>query len=119
METSPTDPTYSVLHNLVEEELEVRDKELSASQAQIQLLNEEDYLDDDDHDEIDAHHHHHKHSSKAQTLESFDFTDCESIMWRKVSLIVVPLKNRTFIDNFSIKFVGIFKEKEDFGLLLE
>lgn len=42
-----------------------------------------DYNDDDDNDDIVAHRHKHNHMKK-EVLESFDFNDVESMMWRKV-----------------------------------
>ena len=38
--------------------------------------------DGDDDDDLDLHHH--KHAFKKEVLESFDFNDTESLMWRKV-----------------------------------
>lgn len=38
--------------------------------------------DGDDDDDLDIHHH--KHAFKKEVLESFDFNDTESMMWRKV-----------------------------------
>lgn len=48
---------------------------------------DDDHIDHDHED--DEHDHHidsHKHHMKREVLESFDFNDCESMMWRKVSL---------------------------------
>lgn len=42
-----------------------------------------DYEDDHDDDHLSAHKHH-KHEHKKEVVESFDFNDVESMMWRKV-----------------------------------
>lgn len=39
---------------------------------------------EDDHDDDEHGHKHHKHAHKREVLESFDFNDVESMMWRKV-----------------------------------
>ncbi len=49
--------------------------------------NEENIIDEDD-DDHDDHGHGHEHEKKKELLESFDFNDRESIMWRKVSEFV-------------------------------
>jgi G3E family GTPase len=42
---------------------------------------------EEEHEESDSGHHksHHKHAHKKEVVESFDFNDVESMMWRKVS----------------------------------
>lgn len=40
--------------------------------------------DEDDHDEGHLSHKHHKHNKK-EVVESFDFNNVESMMWRKVT----------------------------------
>ncbi len=70
--------TYNVLHNLPDEHA----GDLSPSGD---YSAEEHELMDDDDDDIDhVHLHKHKHVHK-ETLESFDFNDTETMMWRKVS----------------------------------
>jgi chloride channel 7 len=66
-------PTFNILHYTEGE---------AAPEDEGQELVEDK---DDDHSDMDEHSHHnlHKYTSKKETLESFDFTDCESMMWRK------------------------------------
>lgn len=47
--------------------------------------------DDDDHDDHHKSHGHggHKGGSKREVQESFDFTDVESMAWRKVRCIIL------------------------------
>lgn len=65
-------PVYNVLHNSDPDHIEEPHEVVDA---------------DDDHD--DEHHHrlHKKHEFKAETVESLDFLDVESMMWRKVTHI--------------------------------
>lgn len=44
---------------------------------------------EEDHEDSDSglHKGHHKHASKREVVESFDFNDVESMMWRKVGVI--------------------------------
>ncbi len=83
--------TYNVLHNVAEEAggelvmegiVEPAPAGHDGEHHYIENADEEDY---DDHDSTHDHHGHHKHEVK-QVLESFDFNDVESIMWRKVSI---------------------------------
>jgi hypothetical protein len=64
--------TYNVLHAIPEDAAEDEDGGMDEH--------------DDDHDDHDDHngHKHHQAASKKPTLESFDFTDTESMVWRKV-----------------------------------
>lgn len=73
METRPS-VTYSALHNPV-------------SEGNNDLDNN-DMLDEDEFEEIELHSHHHKHHVRKESLESFDFNDVESMMWRKVSISI-------------------------------
>ena len=66
--TTSSTTTYNILHNEVDED--------NAD------LNEEMY--DDDEEEEEHHQQSHKHETKQGVLESFDFNDSESMMWRKV-----------------------------------
>jgi len=45
------------------------------------------------------HHHHHHHHNKKEVLESFDFNDNESLMWRKVNYITIIFL-RDIINNY-------------------
>jgi hypothetical protein len=66
--------TYNVLHNVVDGDHDLKIPEELG----------EEYIDEEEYDEMDDHHSHkHKHEFKKETLESFDFNDCESYMWRK------------------------------------
>ena len=49
---------------------------------QIELVETHDYDEDRDDDPHD-HKSHHKHAHKKEVVESFDFNDVESMMWRK------------------------------------
>lgn len=69
--------TYNVLHNVVEGE----DVEPMPG-ADAVPFEEEVYEDDDD--DQDNHHNHHQKLHSKELYESFDFNDCESMMWRKV-----------------------------------
>ena len=65
-------PVYNALHTIPEE---VADRAES----------EADYDDhDDDETHSDGHHEHHHHDVKQELHESFNFSDIESPMWRKV-----------------------------------
>jgi hypothetical protein len=81
--TSP--PVYNALHSIPENYV------IEGVEAQLvgdiihPEKDEEYYVEDYDDDEHDVDHHdHHKHGFKRETLESFDFTDTESTMWKKV-----------------------------------
>ncbi len=86
---------------------------------------------DDDSDEDDHHvHDSHKHAFKKEVLESFDFNDVESMMWRKVilshsskqmivcCLFVSNHNNICLFFLFSINFVDTIKERGNSGVLL-
>eukprot|EP00981_Chlorochromonas_danica_P015382 scaffold11846_cov149-Ochromonas_danica.AAC.13 len=77
MDSHPS-TTYSVLHN-VESETVPNDTE--------DMGDDNEMVDDDEFDEIELHHHQHHPPAKKQVFESFDFTDVESIMWRKFDTI--------------------------------
>ena len=90
--------TYNVLHNVVEEtgsEFQVEGMVPNAVQdiTPFQHENSDDY-DDDDYDSIHDTHGNSKHAEeKKQVLESFDFNDVESMMWRKVINFLLTLFN--------------------------
>jgi hypothetical protein len=57
----------------------------------LEMVGNNDTLDksvhdlEEEDDDYDVHHqHHHKHAHKKEVVESFDFIDNESMMWRKV-----------------------------------
>lgn len=80
MEPTPSiTATYNVLHNLPDDQV---GEETPTGDHQPFLEDQEAY-DDDDDDYDHSHQHKHKHEHK-EVLESFDFTDSESMMWRKV-----------------------------------
>lgn len=68
-------PTFNILHNTDGND---------TIQTNENLADDHEDKDDhdDDHDDHD-HRQHHKQSQKKEVLESFDFTDSESMMWRK------------------------------------
>ena len=76
--------TYNVLHNVVEE-FEEKERKDDQVNEQHPIVADDAIYEDDDYESVDLHHHSHHHEVK-QTLESFDFNDVESIMWRKVSV---------------------------------
>jgi hypothetical protein len=97
--------TYNVLHNEMDE----------GNPEQVDEIFEEE-----EEEEEHLHHHSHKHEAKKDALESFDFNDTESMMWRKVFQIVHIFSK--FIDHsmiycYSINLEDIIKVKESFGLL--
>ena len=63
-------PVYNVLHNNDPDHVE----------ESHEVVDGDDDVDDDHHAEKK-----HKHEFKAETLESLDFLDVESMMWRKVN----------------------------------
>ena len=60
-------PVYNVLHN-----------------ENDNIDESHDVIDVDDDIDIDHHSHKRKHGFKGETVESLDFLDVESMMWRKV-----------------------------------
>ena len=62
-------PVYNVLHSSDPDHIE----------ESHEIVDGDDDIDDDHHAEKK-----HKHEFKAETLESLDFLDVESMMWRKV-----------------------------------
>jgi chloride channel 7 len=82
MEHPPHSPsTYNVLHNMVEGDHNDMEQP------------EEEYYEDEEYDEMDYHHthHKHKHDEKKVVFESFDFNDCESVMWKKVVFVFIKV----------------------------
>jgi hypothetical protein len=63
--------TYNVLHAIPED----------AAEDEVMI----DEHEDDEHDDHHSHSHKHHAAAKKSVHESFDFTDTESLMWRKVS----------------------------------
>ena len=62
-------PTFNVLHS---NEIDLNDEDNRAE-------------DDDGHDDTHSHHDNaHSNHAKREIQESFDFTDVESMAWRKV-----------------------------------
>ena len=59
------------------------------------------------------HHHHHHHHNKKEVLESFDFNDNESLMWRKVNYITIIFL-RDIINNYQHQFRRYFQSKGKF-----
>ena len=55
---------------------------------QIEVVETHDY-DEDRDDDLHDHKSHSKHAHKKEVVESFDFNDVESMMWRKVSFNVL------------------------------
>lgn len=77
-------PVYNALHSIPENYV-IEGVEAELVGDVVLEKDEEYYIEDYDDDENDAdHHNHHKHGFKRETLESFDFTDTESTMWKKV-----------------------------------
>jgi hypothetical protein len=101
--------TYNVLH--------------SENLPHAEMIDADDIDDDDEHDYTAVHHT--DHHMKKQLQESFDFNDNESLMWRKVGISRRALLLLVFlilnISNYlySINSEDIFKEKGNFGRLLE
>ena len=79
MESQHGPPTYNALHPIPED--------FAAEGEAEELEKEEFYYEDHDDDDHDVHHEHHMHNVKREVLESFDFTDAESTMWKKVRYI--------------------------------
>jgi hypothetical protein len=76
---------YSALHTS-EDDLETQNPMEHEEMARRDSYEEEEY------DEMDYSYIHHRSSKKhldekKPLYESFDFNDCESLMWRKVSCI--------------------------------
>ena len=90
-----------MLHNVVEEFEEQEQKEELANEHIV----EDATYEDDDYDENEHNHHHHHHEVK-QTLESFDFNDVESIMWRKVCIILILSKSSCFDNDLLIASIS-------------
>jgi hypothetical protein len=75
-------PVYNALHTIPEEAPEDEHPE--------GVEPDEYYYDEhDDDDHHDAHAHEHHHGAKKEAHESFNFTDVESMMWRKVRICVL------------------------------
>ena len=81
METQHSTPTYNALHPIPED--------FAAEGEAEELEKEEFFYEDHDEDEHDVHHNSHMHGVKKEVLESFDFTDAESTMWKKVRYMAV------------------------------
>jgi hypothetical protein len=79
MDTHSSGATYSILHN-------VAGVDHPHDTIPSEHVDENEIIDEDDFDETDLHNHHQKHQMKREVLESFDFNDVESMMWRKVSV---------------------------------
>lgn len=77
METVHSAPTYNALHPIPEDLV-------AEGEAEAGEKEDEFYYEDLEDDEHDLHHAHHVHGVKKEVLESFDFTDAESTMWKKV-----------------------------------
>ena len=78
METQHSAPTYNALHPIPEDFA-------AEGEAEAGEKGDEYYFEDQEDDEHELHHEHHVHGVKKEVLESFDFTDAESTMWKKVS----------------------------------
>ncbi len=112
-----SEPTYTPLHPVVGESEEV--VEDNSPRQHAETLDGDDYTyEEDDADDHETHHQ--KHLFKKEVLESFDFNDVESMMWRKVILsiscyfFVSPLIHLHYF--LSINFEDITKEKGNSGL---
>lgn len=103
MEAPHSPVVYSALHNAPDGDHD-------------EILEGEEYYEEEEYDEMDYHHahHKHKHEEKKVVFESFDFNDCESLMWRKVVCILM-LWLIFLIFCHSTNFVDTFKAKEHSG----
>ena len=77
METQHSAPVYNALHPIPEDFA-------AEGEAEAGEKSDEFYFEDQEDDEHEHHHEHHVHGVKKEVLESFDFTDAESTMWKKV-----------------------------------
>jgi hypothetical protein len=83
-------PVYNALHTSVEGR-----SLASIPEAEPGVEKEEEFFyDDHDDDDQAIHHQAHMYGVKKETLESFDFTDAESTMWRKVSKALIIVHNQ-------------------------
>lgn len=96
--------TYNVLHNEMDE----------GDPEQVEEIYEEE-----EEEEEHLHQHSHKHEAKKEALESFDFNDTESMMWRKVIELYLFYKIILIGVWYSINLEDIIKVKESSGLLRE
>ena len=76
--------TYTPLHTIPADNEEGPEDNSPRTAHAETLLEGDDYNEEDDNDEHETQQH--KHQFKKEVLESFDFNDVESMMWRKVSL---------------------------------
>jgi hypothetical protein len=96
---STAEPTYTPLHAIAGgDDTPVNDELLLQTE---ETLEDNDYNEEDENDDDVAHRH--KHHFKKEVLESFDFNDVESVMWRKV---FVMLNENVIFVNCIIHFLA-------------
>ena len=78
--TTSQRPVYNALHSIPEEETHHEEVDHEVDEDKFDEADE-----DEDHDDHKGHHH----GEKKQIQESFDFTDAETLSWRKVGDLVI------------------------------